>query len=57
MTNWHAIAEARGLAIPQADLDSIVPVLEALEKTLRPLLDSIPPETEPATLFVDGDVA
>ena len=49
MTDFRAIAHARGLDIPEAELDRIVPTLEALEKAFRPLVADLPPSLEPAT--------
>ena len=51
MTDWMAIAAGRGLGIPDADLDRIVPVLEALEAAFRPLAENIPWDVEPAVTF------
>lgn len=31
MTNWKDVAEARGLGIPETDLERLVPVMEKLE--------------------------
>jgi hypothetical protein len=57
MTNWKALAQARDLGIPAADLDRIVAPLEALEETFRPLAASLMPEQEPCTIFrADEDV-
>jgi hypothetical protein len=49
MTDFKAIAHARGLDIPDADLDRIVPTLEALETAFRPLAADLPASLEPAT--------
>jgi hypothetical protein len=42
MTDWKQLAAA--LSVP--DADKIVPVLEALESSLKPLVDSIPPGSD-----------
>jgi hypothetical protein len=47
MTDWKAIARARG--IPVSDIDRIAAALSGLEETLRPLVQDLPPELEPAT--------
>jgi hypothetical protein len=46
MTDWKKIAEALEPAIPAADIDKVIPVLNALEAALRPLILSIPPGTD-----------
>jgi len=46
MTDWKKIAAALEPAIPGADIEKIVPVLEALEAAFRPLQTSIPPGTD-----------
>ncbi|MCC6862005.1 MAG: hypothetical protein IT158_25765 [Bryobacterales bacterium] len=51
MRDWKKIAEAEGFAIPPADLERSIPVLDALEAAFRPLVGAIPPEIEPATVF------
>ena len=43
MTDWKKIASALKPPIPDADIDRIVPTLEALEKSFRPLQAAIPP--------------
>ena len=52
MKNWKHIAEASNLNIPDADLERIRPSLEKLEVAFRPLVKTIPHETEPAVTFV-----
>ncbi len=42
MTNWKKIAESLDPPIPQADLEKIVPIMEALEASFRPLQSTIP---------------
>jgi len=49
--NWQAMAQARGLEIPAAELERIAPALDALEQAFRPLADRLPPELEPSFLF------
>ena len=51
MKDWKALAQARDLGIPAADLDRIVKPLEALEETFRPLAAKLMPEQEPCTIF------
>ena len=51
MTDWKALAQARGLAIPANDLDRTVAPLKALEETFRPLVRDLTPDLEPCTLF------
>ncbi len=49
--NWKMIAAGFDLDIPESDLKKIEPSLESLEKAFRPLLRSLPHETEPAVMF------
>lgn len=49
--DWKAIARARGLDIPEAELDALVPRLEALEKAFRPLALQLTADQEPASVF------
>jgi hypothetical protein len=51
MKNWELIAAASDFDIPQAELERIAPVLDALEAAFRPLVGNIPPETEPVIFF------
>ncbi len=46
--NWRELAAARGLDIPDEQIDRIAPALEALEAAFRPLLKPLEPQTEPA---------
>lgn len=48
MTDFRALARARGLAIPEEELDRIVRPLEALEAAFRPLTADLPATLEPA---------
>jgi len=43
MTDWKKIASALEPPIPAADIEKILPTLEALETAFRPLQNSIPP--------------
>jgi hypothetical protein len=52
MKNWKEIAAANNLNIPDADMERIQPALEKLEAAFRPMVKSIPHETEPAITFV-----
>ncbi len=51
MTDWLAVAEARGIRAPREELERMAQVLEALERAFAPLVREIPLETEPATAF------
>jgi hypothetical protein len=51
MTDWKALARARGFDIPDAELDRIVSPLDQLEESFRPLAAAIPPGVEPAVMF------
>jgi len=46
MTDWREIAASVEPPIPAADVDKIVPLLEALEVAFRPLQRSIPAGTD-----------
>jgi hypothetical protein len=48
MIDFKALARARGLDIPEAELDRIVPTLETLEAAFRPLAADLPASLEPA---------
>lgn len=54
MKNWKLIAAANAFDIPEAEIDRIAPVLDGLEAAVRPLLEEIPLETEPVTVFIPG---
>ena len=47
------MAEAAGVEIP--DIERILPSLDALEASFRPLVKSIPHDVEPAVHFHAGD--
>jgi hypothetical protein len=51
MTDWKALARARGLEIPEEEIDRIAPALDQLERSFRPLAATIPEEVEPAVMF------
>jgi len=51
MKDWRGLAQAGDLGIPAKELDRIVPPLEALEETFRPLIRDLTPEMEPAIEF------
>lgn len=51
MKNWKRIAAALEPGLSDADIDRIAPTLDALETALRPLIDAIPYEAEPAVVF------
>lgn len=55
MTDWKALAKARGLNIPDADLERIVSPLDKLEQSFRPLIEKIPHDLEPAITFRAGE--
>jgi hypothetical protein len=51
VTDWRAIARARGMELPTEDLERVAGPLEALEEVFRPLADGLGPEAEPAVEF------
>jgi hypothetical protein len=48
MTDWTALARAKGLDIPVDAVERIAPSLEALEEAFRPLTAQLEFVTEPA---------
>lgn len=55
MTDWKALARARGLQLSGKELDAMVQPLEALERVFRPLASDLSPDVEPATVYRAGD--
>lgn len=51
MRDWKALARARGLAIPAADLDRLTAPLDSLGETFRPLAERLTPGMEPSITF------
>ena len=51
MKDWKKIARASGLPIPDAELERIAPVLDALEAAFRPLVKDLTPDLEPCVVF------
>jgi hypothetical protein len=51
MKDWKKVAAAYDLAIPEGDFERITPALDSLEKSFRPLVQSLPREAEPAVVF------
>ena len=49
--DWKALARARGLDLPDADLDAVATRLGALEEIFRPLVRRLSFYQEPAALF------
>ncbi len=56
MQDWKSIAAAKRLGIPEAQIDLIVPVLEALDASFRPLVATIPGEIEPSIILYEPAV-
>ena len=50
-TDWKALARARGLDIPEEDVEAIAPRLDALDEAFRPPARALTPDQEPATVF------
>ena len=48
MTDWMALARARGLDVPEEQVARLAPSLEALVRDFSPLKTKIPYELEPA---------
>lgn len=51
MTNWKALAAARGLDISDEELDRIQPTLDKLERDFERLAKRIPFGTEPVIVL------
>ena len=50
-TDWEALAKARGLEIPPAEMDRVIEPLRALERRFRPLAAGLSFDLDPATTF------
>ncbi len=50
-TDWKQVAAGYGLDIPEAQIECIAPVLDALTAAFRPQVEGIPFETQPAVTF------
>jgi hypothetical protein len=46
MTDWKKTAAALDPAIPEADIEKLLPVMEALERAFRPLQLTLTPESD-----------
>jgi hypothetical protein len=51
LTDWPALARARGLKIPEAELERVIEPLIALERRFRPLVDGMASDLAPAIVF------
>ncbi len=51
MTNWKTLAAARCPDIPADEAARMVPSLETLETSFRPLAEQLAPEDESAVTF------
>lgn len=51
MTDWKKLAAARGLGIPDADLERIIPTLDGAQAAFRPLANGLLLHEDPAVLF------
>ena len=49
MTNWRDLARAVDPPVPETAAEAVAPLLEALESSVQPLLDSVPIDTLPWT--------
>lgn len=56
MTDWTALARARGLDIPAEAVERVAPSLEALEADFRPLTARLEFTTEPAITLSESAV-
>jgi len=53
MTDWKALAAARCPDIPADAVARLIPAMEALETTLRPLTANLTAQDEPAVIFAN----
>jgi hypothetical protein len=51
MKDWKKIAAGFGFPIPEGDFERISGPLDSLEKSFRPLVDSMPQDLDPAFLY------
>jgi hypothetical protein len=51
MADWKKIAEGLGTGIPDAQIETIRPTLDALEKSFQPMVMTLHPEDDIATPF------
>lgn len=51
MKDWKLTSQAWNLPIPDEDLDKIIPSLNGLESTFRPLVESLDPNAESAMIY------
>jgi len=52
MKDWKLLAAAHGLELGPEEAERVRAVMEALEAAFQPLAASIPPEVEPAVVFL-----
>ena len=57
MRDWKAIAKGTMPEVPPEELDRLLPPLQALDETFRPLAQGLKPEMEPSTgLHLEKDL-
>lgn len=56
MTDWMALAKARGLDIPEESVKNIAGSLSALEQQFERLKAKLTPDVEPAITLSEGAV-
>jgi hypothetical protein len=56
MTDWTALARAKGFDIPAEAVGQIAPSLAALEEAFRPLMEELDFVTEPAITLSESAV-
>ncbi len=58
MTDWKAVAKARGVEIPDEEMERVTGPLESLERVFRPLAGNLPASLEPEpSVRLDEDAA
>ncbi len=56
MTDWKAVAGARGLQLSEAELAKLGSAMEALEPAYQALLAKLTPEIEPVVILSEEAV-
>jgi hypothetical protein len=51
MTDWHAVAQARGVKISESEIERMAEALRRLEEVLQPVVHDLPHSLDPAITF------
>lgn len=55
MTDWEAIARARGITASGKELETLLAPLQTLESVFRPIAGDLPFDLNPALVFRPGN--